>query len=399
MIKATEGIAWPHDTSVKSAPDWYADCFRNALRRVAVLLNQVSPYSTCRGTKLSCTEAQLAALFGTRDWDQELIQFNIAKPDQYANSDEYSAENFFYSDVDFPSRGNHRVAKFLVPQTFLDWSFRRLHRPAGSAQELDLAEFPQGPDSPSFVQHCAANYLVKNFWHNYVHRAIQGISSANYHQFRGPAREDSDFEADHLANLFFARSYGFPLRTSGQVTDAVRERMEALFRRNRCNLVFAERAQHRASDRASMSAEERWAELEWRFCRGVANGISAAFVCNGLATSSVRIFLNGEIRSSGSGTTRKVWRTGEVIVEVGSRRFATDLPAYIPYDELRAEVGGRTIAAEREASMRKRRDRRIREIITVVVADYKKLIRTDPAFRKSNKIAVAALGHRLAIPL
>ncbi len=392
-------IEWPRMGASEPAPSWYKDCFRNALRRVSVLLNQTGSYTACSHVKLDCSETALEEIFRARNWDRELVQFHVAIPDDYANEDEYSAEYFFYSDVSFPLRNGQRISKFTVPQPFLDWSFRRLHQPDGDNASLNLSEFSSGVKSPDFIRHCAANYLVKNFWHNFIHRAVQGISGANYHEFRGPAREDSDFEADHLANLLLVRAFGLPLKTNGRISEEIQSRIEALFRRNRCNLVFAERAQHRASDRASMSREERWAELEWRFCRSVANAVSSALISHGLAASSVRIFLNGKVRSADYRGVIKTWRTGEVIVEIAGRRISTQVPAYIPDDELRAEISGKRLDARRQKAMHHFRGKREREIVAVALASYKTLIRNDRLLCESVKATLTALGNRLSIPL
>ena len=92
-----------------------------------------------------------------------------------------------------------------------------------------------------------------------------------------------------------------------------------------------------------MSREERWAELEWRFCRSVSNAVSAALISGGLVAPSVRVFMNGEVKSAAHKETIKTWRIGEVIVEVAGRRIPTLLAAYIPDDEIRAEMLGKKL--------------------------------------------------------
>lgn len=392
-------IEWRPKGTLIPAPDWYVDCHRNALRRISVLLNQDEPFTACLRVKLDRTEAAVASIFLKRRWDAELIQFNIAAGDRFARDDEHRAEHFFYSDVSFPTRSGRRVSVFNVPQTFLDWGYRRLHRPDGDNQALNLSEFAGDPDSAAFIQHCAVNYLVKNFWHNFVHRTVQGISSDNYHEFVGLAREDSDFEADHLANLLLVRTFGLPLKTNGRMGRKTRLRLEALFRRNRCNLVFAERASHRDSDRERMTQEERWNELEWRFCRSVSNAVSTALIARGLATPSVRVFLNGEVKSTVDKEIVKTWRTGEVIVEVAGRRIPTAVAAYIPDDELRAEMRGRKLDARRQSDIGRTRKEREASIVGVVLELYGALIRRDRFLRQSVEATLVALGKRISIPL
>lgn len=328
--------------------------------------------------------------------DRDLVQINPLDDDAFANDDDHRAEHFFYSDVRFPSRGSRRVAVLSVPQTFLDWGHARLQRPNGSPEELGLSAFG-GIDDPRFVRHCAVNYLVKNFWHNFVHRAFQGITTENYREFRGSAREDSDFEADHLANLLLVRSFGLSLKANAKISAERRSQIEALFRRNRCNLVFAERAQHRAADRSTMSDSDRWAELEWRFCRGVSNVVSMTLISHGLATPSVRIFLTGDIQRSAK--TRRTWRRGNVIAEVAGRRIATAVPAYIPDDELRAEREGWQISPATLANRRRFRQDREREIAGAVLAAYGGTVRHDKLLRDGLIQAFGALEARLALRL
>jgi hypothetical protein len=394
-------VAWP-DGSEKVAPDWYVNCFRTALRRIAVVLNSSKPFELCKSADLRSPDQSLDALFVSRGWDDKVIQFNPAAKDSFANVDEYSAEYFFYCDVDFPKRSD-RVAKFVVPQTFLDWGYRRLHPPVGDAGTLGMRAFGENADSELFIKHCATNYLVKNFWHNFVHRAIQGIGSHNYHEFRGPAREDSDFEADHLANLLLARSYGLKVHSRGKISTAAQRELNALFRRNRCNLIFAERAQHRRTDRARMSREERWAELEWRFCRAVANAVSTSLIQEGLASPSVRVFLGGEIKTArvGKGGGTKTWRRGgSVTLEIAGRRINSDAAPYLPDDELRAELGEYPYAevpTHRLADMRANRQKREKEIVQIVVSAFRRLIHDDEALRESIASSMDALARRLSI--
>ena len=190
-------------------------------------------------------------------------------------TDEHLAEYHFYANASFTQRRGDRVAVFKVPQAFLDWGYQNLRRPP--PDPLIAADFPRGQADPAYVSHCATNYLVKNFWHNFVHGEIQGINQSNYGRFRGLAREDSDFEADHIANLLTLRSYGVRLLYSGRSSQKATDRINAIFARNRCNQIFAKRARHRLDDAAAATDHERWAEFEWRFV-GV-SPIGSAFRC------------------------------------------------------------------------------------------------------------------------
>ena len=388
---------WPTGDSTDEAPDWYKDCFRNALRRTAVILNQHERYPTClkvSSTQLGKPETALASLFERKNWDASLIAIHRAEKDTHANDDEYQAEHFFYTDTQFPSAGDVRRASFTVPQPFLDWSYKRLHKPRSSESILQANEFREGVEDPEFISHCAANYLVKNFWHNFVHRHVQGIDNGNYHEFRGPAREDTDFDSDHIANLLLAKSYGQKLKLSGKIGNAASARLRAIFARNRCNLVFAERAKHRETDRSLMSDIERWNELEWRFCRSASNAISTELIASGLAPPSVRVFLGGEAKSGQRNGHTRYWRDGHVIVDVGGRRINTDAVAYIPDDELHTDE----IAPERRSAITVRRAERLTEIITAVKLQYRKALR-EVSLADYVPKAFAALEARLSIPL
>ncbi|WP_165191549.1 hypothetical protein [Caulobacter soli] len=389
--------AWP-DGSVSARPDWYAECFRNALRRVAATLNSKPPHDRCRSAKLARSDDELAALFVKNDWDKDLIRFHPTQRDAFTtNNDQFQAEYFFYCDVDFPHTAKTRVARFVVPEPFLDWGYAKLTPPRGSDVELGLADFGGDSTSPSFVRHCATNYLVKNFWHNFVHRALQGITTANYRDFGGYAREDSDFEADHVANLLLLRAYGLPVLSGGRISPENAAKITALFARNRCNLIFAERARLREDDRAAMSVEQRWDELEWRFCRGVSNAVSMALLAKGLAAPSVRVFLTGEIRRKDNDKGPNLWRDGVVIVDVGGLRINTTLPPYVPIDELQAELSSGQIAPERRLAMRALRADREREIVGAAVTAYAAAIRNDASLREATATMLAALWTRLKI--
>jgi len=365
--------AWPLLDASEPAPNWYVDvAFRNALRRVVCVLNSRAPFTACSKIKLSGSDGSVAAAFEKGGLDAALIQFNVEGYDTFARTDEHHAENHFYANVGFERRQDRRVAVFKVPRVFLDWGYQNLRRPA--IDPLVAAEFPKGQSDPGYVLHCATNYLVKNFWHNFVHAEIQGINQTNYGRFRGLAREDSDFEADHIANLLTLRSYGVDLLYLGTGGDKRRERVSAIFIRNRCNQVFAKRARHRLEDAAAATDDERWSELEWRFCRGVANRVSIALLANHLAAPSLSIFLGGEARWSAQRGTR--WRHGNVLAEVAGRRFA-----------------------KRQGDIRRKRSAREEEIATWLRGEYRQALASNAALRDSIRMSLKALGTRVGVEL
>ncbi|MFA5966599.1 MAG: hypothetical protein WC804_21485 [Sphingomonas sp.] len=381
--------SWPSRDSIEPAPDWYSeDVFRNALRRVVAVLNASG--ATAR-IKLDGTDQQVASTFNKSRLDEALIQYNIASSDAKAATNEHSAEYHFYANVNFTEREGARVAVFGVPRPFLDWGYQNLQSPAPDA--LLAADFPGGADAPEYVMHCATNYLVKNFWHNFVHHNIQGINNGNYGAFRGMAREDSDFQADHVANILTLCSYGIAPLFRGKGSTDRSDRINAIFTRNRCNRIFAKRARHRTDDMAAASDDARWSELEWRFCRGVANRISTTLLANHLATPSLKVFLGGEVRKAPNRNAR--WRSGEVLVEVADRRYATNIPAYVPCDEWKAYRTGTAVTGKREGDIRRFRARREREIAEAVRISYGRQVGSDVNFRTSIGLQLEALGIRI----
>lgn len=388
--------AWPSENTTDPAPDWYVDvAFRNALRRVVCVLNRRAPFTACAKIKLSGSDETVAAAFEKAGLDADLIQFNVEGYDEFARTDEHHAENHFYANVGFERRGGRRVAVFKVPRVFLDWGYQNLRRPA--VDPLVATDFAAGQSDPGYVTHCATNYLVKNFWHNFVHAEIQGINQTNYGRFRGLARENSDFEADHIANLLTLRSYGVDLQYLGSGGDKRRDRVNAIFIRNRCNQVFAKRARHRQQDAAAASDEDRWSELEWRFCRGVANRVSIALLAHHLAVPSLSIFLGGEVRWSVERGTR--WRHGNVLAQVAGRRFATPYSAYVPDDEWRAFRSRTDVSSKRHGDIRRRRSAREEEIATWIRGEYRQQLASNAALRESIRMELEALGERIGVDL
>ena len=388
--------AWPPENEIGPAPDWYVEVvFRNALRRVVCVLNGRAPYPSCSRVKLAESDQRIADGFKKAKLDADLIQFNVEEYDKFAQTDEHHAENHFYSNVAFERRQGRRVAVFKVPRVFLDWGYQNLRRPA--ADPLIADEFPGGQSDPDYVMHCATNYLVKNFWHNFVHGEIQGINQTNYGRFRGLAREDSDFEADHIANLLTLRSYGVELLYRGNGGDKRRDRISAIFTRNRCNQVFAKRARHRQEDAAAASDEERWSELEWRFCREVANRVSIALLAHHLAVPSLSTFLGGDVRWSKR--REAPWRNGNVLAEIAGRRFATPYPAYVPDDEWRAFRSKTEVPRERQGDIRRKRSAREEEIASWIRGEYREALASNSALRESIRVQLEALETRLDVDL
>lgn len=127
---------------------------------------------------------------------------------------------------------------------------------------------------------------MKNVWHNLVHELRQEIHDSNFREFKGAARDQSDFTADNLGAIAHVLSYGHTV-----TADALRREDEPdmpivhTIRRNRCNRMFGVRAER--------SGEEVDAvELDWRYRRSVAVYLSAWLLASGRAVASISIHLN-----------------------------------------------------------------------------------------------------------
>ena len=334
--------AQPPATAV---PVWYGDCFRTALRRVAALLNSREPYVRCARADLRLHDADLDSLFECNRWDEHVIQFHVGDKDPFTALDDGSAP----STSSIATSTSRRVAT-------IGWRSSSCQRHSSNGAIGACGGRRAWPRSWSSTGSAAASMHLSScatapltIWSRTSGTTLPTEPSkasppSNYHQFRGPAREDSDFEADNVANILLVRAYGLPVLSRGVVGASNAARIEALFRRNRCNLIFAERAQHRRTDRANMGIEERWSEMEWRFCRAVANALSIRLIGMGLAVPSLRIFFNGDLKTADGGARR--WREGTVVVEIAGRRIDTGVPPYLPDDELRSE----TASAEGDVS-------------------------------------------------
>ena len=133
-----------------------------------------------------------------------------------------------------------------------------------AAAELELDRLAAASMHLSSCATARRTILVKTLAQLY-RRAIQALPPSNYHRFVA-RRARLDFEADNVANILLARAYGCPCRRAAS-WGIERCAHPGAVRRTGCNLIFAERAQHRRTDRANMGIEERWSEMEWRFCR------------------------------------------------------------------------------------------------------------------------------------
>lgn len=293
-------------------PSEYDECYSRALRRMAVTLNCHTPRSTpFSQATLKKSDIELRDLFlrtKIESVDANAALVNHERIDRHQELEDFdNAENLFYGDFNFVCpRGFKDIVRVTHRSTpaFRNWSFKRLVWPTVETEQgtQELVKKPGDETDSEFMMSCAANYLLKNFWHNYVHRAIQGITSENYHSFGGEARDQSDFTADNVGTILFLRSYGVEILTSGRSQPDRSATIRDLLRRNRCNLVFAERDRLRLERTSKLPTHERWEEAQWQFRRRLAMAISNQLIERGAAVMSLGVYLRGErpTRENGS---------------------------------------------------------------------------------------------------
>jgi len=393
MSKRIARIKWWQAHGAKP-PAEYNECYLWALRRMAATLNcytpRTSPFSQ-RGLKKS--DAQLQDLFprskiGSVDANAALV--NHEQIDRHQDLEDFDhAENLFYGDFNFSCpRGFKDIVRVTNRSTpaFRQWSFRRLVWPTIETEQGASEPLKRRADETDseFMLSCAAKYLLKNFWHNYVHRAIQGITSENYHSFAGEARDQSDFTADNIGTLLFLRSYGIEILTSGRSRSDRSAAIRDLLRRNRCNLVFAERDRLRIERTSKLLNEERWEEAQWQFRRRVAMAISNLLVERGAAVVSLGVYLRGEK------PTREGWffHNQNLVVQINGRYFVCNHVPYIPDP-----------AKDQKPQTRAKAYERREELADSAVGQYMSALEQNRELRAYAQRELLALSARLRIPL
>jgi hypothetical protein len=375
-------------------PPEYERSYLWALRRMAVTLNCQTPrHSRFSQTSLSKSDQELEELFrrtkvGSVDANAALVNHERIHRDQQLEEFD-QAENLFYGDFSFTCpRGFKDIVRVTHRSTpaFRQWSFRRLVWPTIETEQggsEPLKKRVNETDS-EFMMSCAANYLLKNFWHNYVHREIQGITSENYHSFGGPARDQSDFTADNIGTVLFLRSYGVPILTRGRTSPERHATIRDLLNRNRCNLVFAERDRLRIERTSQLPTEERWREAQWQFRRRVAMAISNNLLERGAAVISLGVYLRGQR------PTREQWffHDQNVVIELNGRYMVCNHVPYIPDPAKEQKPRTRAMAYQRR-----------QELANSAVAQYTSLLDHSQELRTYAENSLSALAARIKVPL
>jgi hypothetical protein len=275
---------------------------------MAVAIN--CPAQVCPVEWLHLQDDELSAKFRHKSpssdngetYNEQLVRFHIERQDTAVSYDDDDlAENFFYGRFSFTSGDPPIRVVAIMQQAFIEWSHQGLALTRYKAEEMGVSG--DKLSDPVFIGSCAANYLLKNFWHNYVHNVLQQISFENYKHFGGLARYEADFEADNLANLFLIHSYGLQVRTSGFSTHEIDipKKIIQLLRRNQCNKVFALRA---AARRETQDHEE----LAWRYRRTLSSYLSGWLAAIGFSVTAIGVYL----------------RPTQVVISLNGIRIAVD---------------------------------------------------------------------------
>ncbi|OHU92284.1 MULTISPECIES: hypothetical protein [Pseudoalteromonas] len=361
----------------------YNECFRSALRRLAIFFNSGKQY-TCSHRWLELSDEGIRDEFKAKRLDPLLISFRklqaaTEKLNQAPDSER--AEHEFYGRFQFQQRSapSRRHVTFDCTEVFYDWSLLSLHMPRVTTG-CELTS-----NSEKLLSQAATNYLVKNFWHNVVHKLFQGIHELNFHEFGGGARYESDFTADNLANIMLLVSYGItPSAKGGVLSKAKVDNITKTFELNRCNRVFAERARVRNENNSEL---EEFQESIWRFKRQLANRVSILSLSKGASVTDLAIYLTGKIQDR-KDKRGGYFHSGRVIVRMNGVYINSDLPPYL-------EVTSNGYSVERNNDIANFRNERIEEISRVCCIAYTSKLRNDPSLRKYAQDSLESTIERL----
>lgn len=387
-----------YSTVETAVPPEYRACFVDALRRMVLVLNskergfsqarrksnehiqllfEKSSPAKSSPAKISLDGSLIDLAFETRAGAQ------IQQP-----ADDDEAENSFYGRFSFTNehRGKRSKVVFRCTEAFLSWSYLRLTIPRDAHARHGLVS------GASFERDCAASYLLKNFWHNFVHHKLQLINDNNFGNFRGNARLESDFVADNLGAILHAHSYGVSVKTTGTSGPKHEEIARAVTARNRCNFVFAERAARRLEELSDIQSFE---EREWMFRRRVANRLSEKLIAKGACVFDLAVYLNGSIRERREKSPKRsrFYRDGQIVVRLNGMYHKTNIQPYLEdedYPDL--TVAGKT-------RIRDVRNKRIDYAVDEAWAWYVgKLREPEGALLRDHAAkSLAALGERLGV--
>jgi len=296
-------------------------------------------------------------------------QLNQNQRDERIDNDE-AAKDDFYSSFQYRKRKGAITVVYIVTSAFFEYSYEGLEFPTEAKHDHAVES------DTDYLKDCATNYLVKNFMHNHVHESVQGIDSANYHDFRGESRYATDFDADNFANILLALAYSHSVQADDSNQTTINEDLAQLFERNRCNRVFLLRDLARYPIPKDPRTIEDLQEREWLIRRRFANRISTKLIVGNRAAASLSIHFYGDIVKQKSGVFRRP-RT-QASVEINGYRFAL------------GSLGNVTDSSREELN------RAIEDLTAAIDTMYSRQLREKPALKDYAKTSLQARLRYLA---
>lgn len=360
--KRLKGEVNPHLT-----PDLYLKCFPRALSRMSLLLNSQIPIIANGNVSNANSDQEIFRFYeskklANRLWQLACVRFREDEISRVPFSEGFEATNLFYGryNISLPTQSNlHVMVKLEIPEKFVDMSYDGLHLPTYQIEQIN----PKNILGVEFQASCATNYLLRNFWHNYIHEVFHGTTDRTFRNFRGAAREETDFDADNISFLVLARSYGLSVKCDGDITETEREELIRLLRCNRCNTVFRGREEERRPAAAGQSNTDQtyddFLESEWRERRSLSGYISGWLLVDGLAVTDVRVYFVGNVNKEIEGYKRKTERVVVALNRVhfsfvrlkhfGQPRFRREIATTVAnlYRDFIADNGLYRVAAEK----------------------------------------------------
>jgi hypothetical protein len=365
----------PAEELTEIQPAAYHMCFNRALCRMSVYLNRNKCGQPIELNELAYSDGDL---FGRVEEQSSFSKAFVIEASTLVNdggmSEDDIATNFFYGDLRFDSTSTPGFTRIIysLPQAFLNYSYKGFRVPPYSKDQVN----PDSLDPLEFVSNCATNYILRNLWHNFVHTKVHKIGRNNYSDFEGDARYAMDFEADNLSLLLLVASYGYPLKHDGFDDTRSNKDILLLLRRNRCNKMFADRAQARSTaERSNGDQVEEILEGGWRLRRTLCGYISGWLIAHGLCAINLSVFHSGSILRAGN--TYKRNKSG-IIVSVNGVQIYLDIP--IP----QKNCSGKETRAF------------CRQVATKVHVDYLTVLRKDSNLKHAvGKALEYIMQHRL----
>jgi hypothetical protein len=398
-------LSWPNNLTTEEAKkrnlESYKQCFCQALRRMAVVLNSSRFYKLCGYSWLHHSDSFITYVFQQAKLDDALFELNF-EPLNERRSLKEVATHYFYGIWKFDPRRRGALREYScfviehkVRGAFFVWGHESLFLPKGPDEELRRGRFADGS---CFVSECASTHLLRNFWHNFAHNYIQAITDENYTCFGGEPRYDSDLEADNLANILLVYSYGFPILTDGGMRPGHQLGIMGLFKRSACNNIFQKRALIRNHEMKISNDREALEEYEWLFRRRVGRYVSQALLAEGFAVRDVKVMLTGSEWKRERGS-KLYWRkNSKVVVVLNGLRVHTDVTLMMLAKRVKAIKENRIPDDTTEKEVRKLMLETSQNVAAVAVNAYREFFR-NRGVKEFARSSLAALMERFGINL